>query len=1113
MMLIKKSLLGTLFVFVMAGFSYCQAYIPHVKQARDLYVSGRFSEAAEILDVWLPKVEEERGIYDSVYQKLCEMAGDCFRNTRHYEQAISVYSELAKIHASGQGENRLQYTEDLSKMADCYYQLVNYKTAISLYEEVKCIKLELLGSGHPSYARTLAEMGTLFYVMENYQDALALFEEALEIDKNAEGARQSDYANDMGNLAMTYKMMGNYTAAMPLFMESCELYKQISGERSTDYASAVSKLSGLYISTGKYTEALPLYQKVKSIRAELLGTNNAEYARALNNLGYLYIRMGNYEAALPLYDSARIIRKEVLGTKSIDYATSLNNLASLQSRLGNYATALSLFEESSGIYKDRLGENNSDYATSLNNISLIYSNMGNYEAALPLLLKAIEIDSATIGTRNLDYASDLINLVNLYSALEKYDLALPLSKQASALYKDVSGEKHPDYALSLNSLARLYNSMGDFESALPLLIQATSIYKESVGPEHIDYAISLKNLAITYKELGDYKTARPLLEEVSVIFKEVLGEKHPEYAYSLTNLAEVLIKLQNFDAALPMLEEANSIVNLNIQDYFSFLSETEKGKYLSRVGYNYDIYLSFLLNYNPVSPGFCNRIYDNELLLKGLVLSSVTAFQQTILESGDSSLISRYEQMRMYKKQINFWQQKPVSQRITDMASLELKSQELEKELTKQSSTFNQLQAAFKIKWKDVRARLKVHEAAIEFVNFHYYRNDKKTDSILYCALVLRENDTAPQLRFLCEESLIKKLLPVPGASSREINSFYKDICIYNLVWQPISSLLRDINTVYFAPSGLLNRISLAAILCPDSTELMEKYKLVQLTSTRTLALKQDNLPISNAVIFGGISYDTDSLTLLAKTSKYPKKERSTLSLSRSADSENRSGFRYLPGTLKEAELIAGTLKKKGFSSTILSGADAVEESFSALSGKNSPSVIHLSTHGYYFPDPEDNKGSNTNNQPASGEPRFRNSKDPLFRSGLLMAGSNLAWKGISISADVEDGILTAKEVSTMNLSNTQLVVLSACQTGQGDVKGYEGVEGLQRGFKMAGARFILMSLWEVADKETTEFMDAFYDTWTNGIEIHDAFRATQIRMSNKYKHEPFKWAAFVLVE
>jgi CHAT domain-containing protein/tetratricopeptide (TPR) repeat protein len=677
----------------------------------------------------------------------------------------------------------------------------------------------------------------------------------------------------------------------------------------------------------------------------------------------------------------------------------------------------------------------------------------------------------------------------------------------------VSGARHRDYALSLNSLARLHKSMGHYETALNLLLEAKSIYQESLGIKHPDYAISLKNLGLLYKDMGNYDAALPLLVEVIGIRKEALGYNHPEYAFSLKSLASLYLAMGNYTTALPLWEEANLIINHNVQDNFSFLTQNEKEIYFSKVGDIYDVYLSFLKKDIATSAQYCGQAYNNELLLKGLILTSVAGMQQAVLASGDTSLTRPYEEMRVLKRQITAEQQKPITKRRSDLTAIELRCKELEEDLTRRSQAFGRMQSSFKLKWQDVQDQLGENEASIEFVSFRYFGDRKITDSTYYYAFVLRRHDPSPQLVYLCEETELTNAIPPLGAAVKDINILYQGQALHKLVWQPLDTLLEGVKTVYYAPSGLLNSVSMAAICGPDRKMLMEKYELVQLSSTRSLAMTRKPDSITDAVVYGGIAYDTDTLTLLTKTESYNQKECDALTSVRSIAGSTRNGFRYLPGAEREARIVLSKLANKGIASKRYFGTDAVEESFVALSGRNSPSLIHLSTHGFYYPDTTEGKQHSRIPPLATGEARFRYSNDPLIRSGLLMAGANIAWKGLPLPQHIEDGILTAKEVSNMNLMNTQLVVLSACQTGQGDVKGNEGVEGLQRGFKMAGVRYLIMSLWEVPDKETTEFMESFYDNFLGGKEIHDAFRTAQAKMRNDYKNEPFKWAAFVLME
>jgi CHAT domain-containing protein len=348
----------------------------------------------------------------------------------------------------------------------------------------------------------------------------------------------------------------------------------------------------------------------------------------------------------------------------------------------------------------------------------------------------------------------------------------------------------------------------------------------------------------------------------------------------------------------------------------------------------------------------------------------------------------------------------------------------------------------------------------------------------------------------------------VTGGDKRDGNP------LYHLVWQPFDQLLKGVKTVYYSPAGLINLISLAALPVNGTACLAEKYDLVRMGSTRDLVSPAEKSLITNAVVYGGINYDTLLPAAIAKAGSPGNTSAGAMPGEIAFNGAVRAGFGYLPGTLQEAQTIAGSLTGKGIKSTTLTGLEAREETFTALSGASSaPSLIHISTHGFYLPDTISVKNRKNVLYSPAGEIQFRYSEDPLQRSGLLMAGANLTWKGLPRPQGTEDGILTAREVSNMNLSNTRLAVLSACQTGLGDVKGSEGVEGLERGFKMAGVRNIVMSLWQVPDKETTEFMTNFYKSWLEGLEFHEAFRTTQVAMRKKYPQEPFKWAGFVMVE
>lgn len=321
------------------------------------------------------------------------------------------------------------------------------------------------------------------------------------------------------------------------------------------------------------------------------------------------------------------------------------------------------------------------------------------------------------------------------------------------------------------------------------------------------------------------------------------------------------------------------------------------------------------------------------------------------------------------------------------------------------------------------------------------------------------------------------------------------------------------VKKIYFSPSGLLHRISFAAIKTPDYKFLSEKYFLIQLSSTRQLAIPKQPMKIDRectAAIFGGIKYELKTDKLEQITKKYhPKTGNLQSSLSYLPD-QVRGGndIDSLPGTLIEADSIDMLFKLHKIFSRKITGDNATEEYFKSIGKISSPTILHVTTHGFFFPLRKIDLNNIGN---IKGKDVFKYADNPLFRSGLLMAGANRVWKGNEPIQGIDDGILTAYEISMLNLSNTKLVVMSACNTGLGDISGSEGVFGLQRAFKMAGVDNIIMSLWKVPDFASMDFMITFYKFCLSGKDVREAFKLTQKYMQKDY--QIYQWGAFVLVE
>jgi CHAT domain-containing protein len=553
------------------------------------------------------------------------------------------------------------------------------------------------------------------------------------------------------------------------------------------------------------------------------------------------------------------------------------------------------------------------------------------------------------------------------------------------------------------------------------------------------------------------------------------------------------------------IEMTDLLGNLRMKDLeinFLILSEKEKEKYFATMQKDFDILFDFSLHHSQLKLQ-TEKAYNNALLTKGLTLKSSTAMRSAIQNSGDTILINEYDNWLTLKKKI-------ANLNETDSTYKELVTQanEMERELVKTSTIFSDFDKVKNIKWQDVQSSLKPNEASIEFV--HFKSEIDTANPIIYAALIIKKDSKHPEMIKLCTEADLKEILGVfQGNNMGFVKKVYgtrskAEKALYEKIWQPIEKHLEGIQNIYYSPSGLLHKVSFAAISKDNNVFLCDNYQLHQRSSTGKVALPSN------------VMYDTKDAYLLMGGVQY------------NTDKTKKEIWNYLPGTLNETDNIQSFLEKKKHSVNFLAANDANETNFKTQAQK--ANVLHISTHGFFYPDPEQVREEVKKNEVKEENIIFRGTealdsaerssslyanwsfvinKNPLMRSGLVLAGANDVWQRNALE-EGEDGILTAQEVSNLDLRNTKLVVLSACETGLGDIKGSEGVFGLQRAFKMAGAEYLIMSLWQVPDKETAEFMELFYKNLVKLKNIPKAFNLTQQVMRKKY--DPYYWAAFVLI-
>jgi CHAT domain-containing protein/Flp pilus assembly protein TadD len=973
----------------------------------------------------------------------------------------------------------------------------------------------------PLYPNLLQILGDSAKYMGNYPLAIDIFVKLKDIYEKTLGREHPNYAQTLNNLGLLYKNIGDYARAESCYREAKSIWEKVRGREHPDYAITLSNLGRLYYDIGDYARAESCYREAKTIREKVLGREHPDYATTLSNLGLLYETIGDYARAESHYREAKSIWEKVLGREHPDYAAALNNLGGLYYAIGDYARAESHYREAKNIWEKVLGREHPDYAPTLNNLGELYRAMGDYARAESHHLEAKAIREKVPGKEHPDYATTLNNLGGLYYAMGDYARAESSFLEVKAIMEKVLGREHPNYVGTLNNLGSLYQPIGDYARAESYLLEAKTIREKTLGKEHPDYALMINNLGGVYFAIGDYARAESYLLEAKAIQEKALGREHPDYAVSTNNLSSLYQSMEAYPKAVELKQESSQLRINQVTRNFAFLSGRQRNSNRNTVSFDFEHGYS-LSHFRPAA--VINGLnYDNTLFSKGLLLRTSNAVRDAIYSSGDPSLVSRFDELGSLRQMIGVQRQNNGNAEYIE--TLEARAEDLERSLLRDSAAYRDLQADLSMTWRTVQAALKQNEAAVEFVGFRLY--DKKwTDTTLYAALVLRQGMEAPLWIPLCNESqLQEQLARVQNMSSAEQARILYDVFggqLYALIWQPLEKELEGVAAVYYSPAGLLHKISFNALPAGEGGDrLMDKYDLNLVSSTREVPYLARNtagaVRPGRAAVYGGLKYgadrEGDREAMAAAARSYRERGQTssspvTLSYVPPADRARGGAWEELPGSREESRRIYGYLSGAGIGSALYQDAEGNEESFKSLD-RQGTGIIHLATHGYFLEDIEEKREERELMERLGG--RGKAAAEPLLRSGLILAGGNHAWTEKAVEG-IEDGILTAAEIAELNLLGTELAVLSACETGLGEVNNGEGVFGLQRAFKLAGVQTLVMSLWEVSDSATSKLMEEFYRRLLNGEGKQEAFKGAQRQVREQYP-QPYYWAAFVMMD
>lgn len=748
-----------------------------------------------------------------------------------------------------------------------------------------------------------------------------------------------------------------------------------------------------------------------------------------------------------------------------------------------------------------------------------------YENALSLYRKALVMDGQTPKIPKLD--NEIIDVCsNIYIAndglyLERLtniasDLDFRFSKTSYEMscginiwkeVRDKAKQIYPNslrYACALKEIADYNYRYKYFDVALNQYLSIDSLYPQKRNEwileawsnhDALTYEQSITYVDLIYKSVSRsigycYYKKGDIMNSVKYDYK------NPYYHYELHDL-ETLSSLCKEAYAESMRGLKGLIKNPTIISPGSYYDEVFDIAYTPA--------LSTLIPYfayKTESGDLCGMAYNGALATKGFKLTAENRLRHYLKTTQDSISI-RYDSR--IKKEICSYQSMI---KALDIGTVEKHWEivHLQKDFISYLDSIGVLGKTYFPTWKEVRNTLKENELAIEFIEFPLW-NQSKT---IYVALTLRKEYEAPHLVPIATNECLDTL--------SDYNT-YSNGLLYRLIWEPLKKELTDIDNVYFSPVGKLHILGIENAIPPISGRNMQQANFIRLSSTRELiSIDSDNTNTRKAALYGGLRYSVKKETL----EDCPKDS----DIIYNKDNERMKQFK---GSLEdiseetsiEIDSIANILINNSYVLIVFREQEGTEESFKALSGRQM-TIIHVSTHGFYWDENQAEEKLNEKHMDFLQEMSAVYSEEDraLSRSGLLLSGSKSALDGYEVAQDMEDGILTAREIAKLDFDNVDLVSLSACQTGLGDLMSSEGVFGLQRGFKKAGAKSILMTLWEVDDVATRLFMTEFYRLFLSTGNKLLALKGAQQYLRNyqdeekrKCYNNPKYWAAFILLD
>lgn len=1100
--------------------------------------------------------EEAAPLFQQAYQLGSEVLGEnhpdtlmiasglaeLFVEEGQYDEAQALLEKTLAGNRKTLGEENPETLYTMVRLAQIYEAQGAYDSAEDLIKVALAAYEKTLGVDHPETLATREKLASIDMTQGRFADAEPLYRTVLEKKRQLLGEGDRETIFTMGNLAELYRRMARYDEADRLFTRAIALIRQSAGEDDPDLYAMMGNQAQLYQNIGRYSEAEALYEKVWEYDRRTLGSKHPNTIIDLNNLAGIYRLQGLYGKAEGAYQIALRDMIEVLGEKHPESISIMNNLALVLENQGLFDKAEPLYKQALSNARGVLGEKHPTTLALMNNLASLYESQGNFEKSGPLYIKTIRLNEDVYGKDHPNTIAGVNNLGYLYLMQQSYEKAEPLFTRVLSNWESQFGERHQKTLKAINNLARVNLHLNRLEEAEILFARALRLRREVLGEKHPDVVRSMVDTAALRISQERFDEAEAMLLQTIALSEEVLGEKHQYTFEALNTLADLYEKTGQPDKALPIRVKAFDRRTAFFEQVLWAAGENTRQAYIELHKPEQDRFLSLLARINDKEAA--KLALRSSLKRKGLLLKISAEINRIIQMTQSPELEAKATALNMKRKELASMtlsgpvDETPVEFRRKTLA-LENELSELEAELGRASMIYHV--ASRRVTVDEVFQNLDPTDVLVDFLTYN--------DNGLKMMAVVAQSD--PDQCFVWWECKHNRIEMIPLGALKPISdsiTWFREAIqsedageeelldtaglAFSRVWEPLQPFIGEKSSIYIVPDSALHLLPFDAMIDENGNYMVQNYDLKLLSSSRDLVVS----PLPDAegefMILAGPDYDladesvrTERVALKGKRSAVGQGIRVASHGLRSLSFEPLDGaelegktikqvsdqFTKLEGAEEEGKSIKQVAAAGDANAVMYLQAEAEEQRLRTID--KAPVMLHIATHGFFLQEEERlrkrllslNRGG-VMSTPPPGD-------NPLLRAGLAFAGINANAPFLGELDTNNDGVLTAMEVLALNLAGTELVVLSACETGVGEIHAGEGVYGLRRAFQEAGVKSVVNSLWPVSDEGTRRLMTEFYTHLFKGVPAREALKAAQLAMLESDWNHPYYWAPFVLVE